>query len=56
MGYEMKYYVILEESCDPFLPPSLYEDVVYTKKEDAEKRLKEITSWSEVFIHELEVK
>lgn len=52
----MKYYVILEECADPFFSPHLYEDVVYTKKEDAEKRLEEITSWSEVFIHELEVK
>lgn len=52
----MKYYVILEVSVDPFLPSSLYEDVVYTKKEDAEKRLEEIDSWEEVFIHELEVK
>lgn len=52
----MKYYVILEGSVDPFLPSSLYEDVVYIKKEDAEKRLEEIASEAEVFIRELEVK
>lgn len=52
----MKYYVILEECVDSFFSPNLYEDVVYIKKEDAEKRLEEISSWCEVYIHELEVK
>ena len=55
----MKYYVILEECCDPFFSPPLYENVVYRNKEDAEKRLKEITScnvWIDVWIEEMDVK
>lgn len=52
----MKYYVILEECIDPFFGPSLYENIVYRNKEDAEKRLEEIDSYSEVWIEEMDVK
>ena len=52
----MKYYVILQECFDPFYGANLYENVVYTTKEEAEKRIKEISSVFDVWIEEVDVK